>query len=67
MDEKFYEFLNILCSAADDFIDKNDQSDLLINKKIFAISSFLEFLKAGADVDTFPIEGNDVTFVIKLK
>lgn len=64
--KEFDNLLNILCAGVDDFIDKNNLEKLDCHKKIFAIASFLEFIRMGADVTVLPLQGKEATFIIKL-
>jgi len=64
---KFNEFIGSLCNQMDNIIDKNVFCDIEYKQKTYAISSFLEFIKAGSDVKVLPIENNKATFIINAK
>ncbi|MBQ7140219.1 MAG: hypothetical protein IJO32_01795 [Bacilli bacterium] len=65
--EKFTEYLSHLCKNIDSVIEKDIYKEYAIKQKLYALSSFIEFLKAGASLDVLPIENEKVTFIINIE
>ncbi len=64
---EFYNFIKCLSNYIDDVIKKNTFESNEYKQKLYAISSFIEFLNAGASVRVLPIENNNISFVISMK
>lgn len=67
--EKQYvnEIMNILCNVTDNILNSNNLNIIKNKQKMYAIASFLEFIKAGADVTTETIDSNTISFIINMK
>lgn len=63
----FNSTLNHICRTLDSAINSDEITDMRLRQKLFALSSFVEFLSAGADVETNGIKDNIATYNIKLK
>lgn len=59
--------LNQVCTTLDLAIENSNIQSKELRQKLFALSSFAEFLKAGADVETNGINNNVAEFKIILK
>lgn len=64
---KFNKVLTVLCSELDKIITSNVFDSTVNKQKISAISSFLEFIKAGADISVLPIDDNKATYIVEMK
>ncbi len=65
--EEFNNVLESLCSGLDTIIDKEIFQELEYKQKLYAISSFLEFIKTGAEIKVLPFEDNKATFILITK
>ena len=59
--------LNQVCTTLDLAIENSNIQNKELRQKLFALSSFPEFLKSGADVETNGINNNVAEFKIILK
>lgn len=68
-EEKKYinEAMNLLCDVADKIINSGSINSIEGKQKMYAIASFLEFIKAGADITTETKNSNTVAFIINMK
>ena len=67
-EEKYInEAINLLCDVADKIINSGNINSIEGKQKMYAIASFLEFIKAGADITTETIDSNTVSFIINMK
>ena len=67
-DKYMYDkLLNYMCNELDKVIDKNIFVDVKYKKNVMAISSFLEFLRAGATIETKLTENNKIEFILKME
>lgn len=64
---KFNKVLTVLCSELDKLIASNEFESNANRQKISAISSFLEFIKDGADISVLPIDYNKATYIVEMK
>jgi hypothetical protein len=67
MEEDLNEVLEFLCESVKRVIDSEKIEDIKCKQKIYCISSFLEFIKAGADIKVLPFEDGKATFEIYTK
>ena len=65
--QKFEETLGKICTILDQEIASVDIKDMNLRKKLFALSAFSEFLKAGADVKSYEIQNRVARYDIILK
>jgi hypothetical protein len=65
--QKFEETLGKICTILDQEIASVDIKDMQLRKKLFALSAFSEFLKAGADVKSYEIQNRVARYDIILK
>ena len=67
--EKQYvnEIMNVLCNVTDNVLNANGLNSAENKQKMYAIASFLEFIKAGANVTTETIDSNTISFIINMK
>lgn len=65
--QKFEETLGKICTILDQEIASTDIKDMQLRKKLFALSAFSEFLKAGADVKSYEIQNRVARYDIILK
>lgn len=65
--QKFEETVGKICTILDQEIASVDIKDMNLRKKLFALSAFAEFLKAGADVRTYDIQDRVARYDIILK
>ena len=65
--QKFEETLGKICLILDQEIASTDIKDMHLRKKLFALSAFAEFLKAGADVKAYDIQDRIAKYDIILK
>lgn len=67
--EKQYvnEIMNVLCNITDNILNSDILNSIENKQKMYAIASFLEFIKAGADVTTETIDSNTISFIINMK
>lgn len=67
--EKQYvnDTIKTLCDIMDKVLNSGDINTITGKQKLCAISSFLEFLRAGADVTTETLENNMLAFIINMK
>ncbi len=65
--QKFEQTLSQICNILDQEIASVDIKDMNLRKKLFALSAFAEFLKAGADVKTYDIQNGVARYDIILK
>ena len=56
-----------LCNIVNNVMSTNDLSNIENKQKMYAILSFLEFIKAGADITPKPIDSNSVSFIVNMK
>jgi len=67
-DKYMYDkLLQVMCNELDKVVDKNIFIDVKYKKNVIAISSFLEFLKAGATIETNLTEDSKVEFILKME
>ncbi len=66
-DKEFEKLINTLCDGVNTLIENNKFLLISNKKKLSAISAFLEFIKAGADVEAPVIEGEKVKFTVVMK
>lgn len=59
--------IKTLCDIMDKVLKSGNINTIESKQKLCAISSFLEFLKAGADVTTETLENNMLAFIINMK
>ena len=62
----FDKILNILCEGVERAIDENKIIELEYKQKLLAMSSFLEFIKAGAQIKMEVNEEGKPTFVVNM-
>lgn len=65
--EYFEKTLQTLCYLTSQIMQSNKINSTEYKQKIFALASFLEFIKAGADVSVETRNDNKINFVINLK
>lgn len=65
--QKYDELLDNICNSLDRAIEDETITDLAIRQKLSALSSFAEFIKAGADVRLDDLKDNIIKFNIILK
>lgn len=61
------EVMNVLCNVANNVLNSGNINSIEGKQKMYAIASFLEFIKAGADVTTETIDSDTVSFIINIK
>ena len=61
------EVVSLLCNYTEKIINSGSITSVEDKQKIYAIVSFLEFIKAGADITTETIDSNTVSFIINMK
>lgn len=61
------EVVSLLCNYTEKIINSGSITSVEGKQKIYAIVSFLEFIKAGADITTETIDSNTVSFIINMK
>lgn len=65
--EYFEKTLQVLCESMNKKIYSNQINSVRYKQKILALASFLEFIKAGANVSVETQEDNKITFIIGLE
>lgn len=65
--DNFELLINFLCNNLQSIISKEVIQEKRYKQKLYAVSSFLEFIKAGASVSVLPVENGKVMFVIDMK
>ena len=63
----FDKLISQICEALDFSIENANITDKVLRQKLFTLSSFVEFMKAGADIQTAGITNNVVAFKVILK
>ncbi len=63
----FDKLISQISEALDFSIENANITDKVLRQKLFALSSFVEFIKAGADIQTAGIKNNVVAFKVILK
>lgn len=61
------EVINVLCNVADNVLNSGNINSIEGKQKMCAVASFLEFIKAGADITTETKDSNTVSFIINMK
>lgn len=65
--QDFDKLINTLCDGINNLIENNKFVSIKNKQRITAVSAFLEFIKAGADVEAPVIEGDKVKFTVVMK
>lgn len=63
----YHNLLKSLCDGLDKIIEDNTFQDVEYKKNVTTISSFLEFLKAGASVTSEFVGDKKINFTIEMK
>ena len=68
VNDDYYKVLEFIIIATDKFLEKyKDSKDIEILQKVNAISSYVEAIKAGADIKFLPIQDDKIPIILKLK
>lgn len=65
--EYMNESINVLCDIADRILNSGNINSVSAKQKMCAVASFLEFVKAGADITAETKDSNSVSFIINMK
>lgn len=66
-EEYINETMDALCSIVSNILNSGNLNNIENKQKMYATASFLEFIKAGADVTTETKNSNTVAFIINMK
>lgn len=65
--EYFDKALQMLCNSINQIMESKKINSTEHKQKMYAVASFLEFIKAGADINVETQKDNKISFIFNLK